>query len=139
MRCWPIWNRPEVRPVWRYLKHPRRVRDQLLGLRRRDITTETLEELWLTDADATVLTIRLTIAEVRGRRVGVGALPQRQAPAQRGFQRTEPADRTPIGRGARQPAGADVSPPSAVPSRTLHDGDEIVLSGWPVRRAARRA
>jgi type VII secretion protein EccE len=47
-----------VRPFWRYLKTP----DGFVTsfwVSPGDITTETLEELWLTDADVTVMTIRI--------------------------------------------------------------------------------
>ena len=50
-----------VRPFWRYLKTP----DGFVTsfwVSPGDITSETLEELWLTDADTTVMTIRI-IAE----------------------------------------------------------------------------
>jgi type VII secretion protein EccE len=50
-----------VRPFWRYLKTP----DGFVTsfwVSPGDITSETLEELWLTDADVTVMTIRI-IAE----------------------------------------------------------------------------
>jgi type VII secretion protein EccE len=50
-----------VRPFWRYLKTP----DGFVTsfwVSPADITSETLEELWLTDADVTVMTIRI-IAE----------------------------------------------------------------------------
>jgi type VII secretion protein EccE len=50
-----------VRPYWRYLKTP----DGFVTsfwVSPGDITSETLEELWLTDADVTVMTIRI-IAE----------------------------------------------------------------------------
>jgi type VII secretion protein EccE len=51
----------QVRPFWRYLKTP----DGFVTsfwVSPGDITSETLEELWLTDADVTVMTIRI-IAE----------------------------------------------------------------------------
>jgi ESX secretion system protein EccE len=51
----------QVRPYWRYLKTP----DGFVTsfwVSPGDITSETLEELWLTDADVTVMTIRI-IAE----------------------------------------------------------------------------
>ncbi|HEY1842009.1 MAG TPA: type VII secretion protein EccE [Mycobacterium sp.] len=50
-----------VRPFWRYLKTPDGYVTSF-WVSPGDITSETLEELWLTDADVTVLTIRI-IAE----------------------------------------------------------------------------
>ena len=41
-----------------------------------DITSETLDWLWLHNIDATVVTVRLTAAAGPGRGVGVGALSQ---------------------------------------------------------------
>ena len=50
-----------VRPFWRYLKTPDGYVTSF-WVSPGDITSETLEELWLTDADVTVMTIRI-IAE----------------------------------------------------------------------------
>lgn len=50
-----------VRPFWRYLKTPDGYVTSF-WVSPGDVTSETLEELWLTDADVTVLTIRI-IAE----------------------------------------------------------------------------
>ncbi len=58
-----------IRPYWRYLKTP----DGFVTsfwVSPSDITSQTLEELWLTDADVTVLTIRL-IADGREADVAV--------------------------------------------------------------------
>ncbi len=69
-----------IRPFWRYLKTPDGYVTSF-WVSPSDITTETLEELWLTDADVTVMTIRL-IADGREADVcGVGALPQSPAAA----------------------------------------------------------
>jgi type VII secretion protein EccE len=51
----PTWSRPG----WRYLKHFNGFATSF-WLTPSDITTETLEELWLPDAEATVVTIQLT-------------------------------------------------------------------------------
>ncbi len=58
-----------IRPYWRYLKTP----DGFVTsfwISPSDITSETLQELWLTDADVTVMTIRL-IADGREADVAV--------------------------------------------------------------------
>ena len=58
-----------VRPFWRYLKTPDGYVTSF-WVSPGDISSETLEELWLTDADVTVLTIRI-IAEGRQADVSV--------------------------------------------------------------------
>ena len=58
-----------IRPFWRYLKTPDGYVTSF-WVSPSDITSETLEELWLTDADVTVLTIRL-IADGREADVAV--------------------------------------------------------------------
>jgi type VII secretion protein EccE len=58
-----------IRPYWRYLKTPEGFVTSF-WVSPADITSETLAELWLTDADATVLTIRL-IADGREADVAV--------------------------------------------------------------------
>jgi type VII secretion protein EccE len=58
-----------IRPFWRYLKTPNGYVTSF-WVSPADITSETLEELWLTDADVTVMTIRL-IADGREADVAV--------------------------------------------------------------------
>jgi type VII secretion protein EccE len=58
-----------IRPFWRYLKTPDGYVTSF-WVSPADITSETLEELWLTDADVTVMTIRL-IADGREADVAV--------------------------------------------------------------------
>jgi ESX secretion system protein EccE len=58
-----------IRPFWRYLKTPDGYVTSF-WVSPSDITSETLEELWLTDADVTVMTIRL-IADGREADVAV--------------------------------------------------------------------
>jgi type VII secretion protein EccE len=58
-----------IRPFWRYLKTPDGYVTSF-WVSPADISTETLEELWLTDADVTVMTIRL-IADGREADVAV--------------------------------------------------------------------
>jgi type VII secretion protein EccE len=58
-----------IRPFWRYLKTPDGYVTSF-WVSPSDISTETLEELWLTDADVTVMTIRL-IADGREADVAV--------------------------------------------------------------------
>lgn len=58
-----------IRPYWRYLKTPDGYVTSF-WVSPADITSETLQELWLTDADVTVLTIRL-IADGREADVAV--------------------------------------------------------------------
>ena len=93
----PTWSRPG----WRHLKHFNGFATSF-WLTPSDITTETLEELWLADVGATVITIRLVTSGGRPAAVGLGALPQRQPAAPRGVVGTQPAHRPPTGRGARQ-------------------------------------
>ena len=56
----PTWSRPG----WRHLKHFNGFATSL-ALTPSDITSETLDELWLPDTDATVVTIRLTTRDDR--------------------------------------------------------------------------
>ena len=55
-----------TRPGWRHLKHPDGYVTSFWVLPR-DITSETLDWLWLHDTDATVVTIRLTAAAGRAK------------------------------------------------------------------------
>lgn len=119
----PTWSRPG----WRHLKHFNGFTTSF-WVTPSDITTETLDELFQPDTDATVLTIRLTSwvgrpqvsAWVRyhsGRRIpraisaGLNRLTGRQLAAVR----------------ASLPAPT-VRAPLVVPSRSLHDDDELILS-----------
>jgi type VII secretion protein EccE len=126
----PTWSRPG----WRHLKHFNGYATSF-WISPQDITSETLEHLWLPDTDATVVTIRLTpepdhrttvSAWVRYHSdtrlpkevwAGLNRLTGRQLPAVR----------------ASLPAPA-ARPPLKVPARELHDHDALAVPVHPMRQ-----
>lgn len=127
----PTWSRPG----WRYLKHFNGFATSF-WLTPSDITTETVEDLWQPDTQATVLTIRLT---TRGGRPLVSA-----------WVRYHSDRRTPKGVPSglnrltgRQLAAVRASLPAptprpllVVPTRDLLEGDELVLPVAEVQESA---
>ncbi|BBX61504.1 ESX-5 secretion system protein EccE5 [Mycobacterium saskatchewanense] len=127
----PTWSRPG----WRHLKHFNGFATSF-WLTPSDISTETLEDLFRPDTDATVLTIRLTSWAGRPqvsawvRYHSDGRLP-REVSA--GLNRLT----------GRQLAAVRASLPAptirtqlVVPSRGLHDDDELVLSVGQVQESS---
>lgn len=118
----PTWSRPG----WRHLKHFNGFATSF-ALTPSDITTETLDELWLSETDATVLTIRLTNTDS-----------QPQVSAWVRYHTDRPVSKD-VSAGlnrltGRQLAAVRASLPApstrsllAVPSRGLLDQDELVL------------
>ncbi|WP_156689985.1 type VII secretion protein EccE [Mycobacterium sp. Marseille-P9652] len=119
----PTWSRPG----WRHLKHFNGFATSF-WLTPSDITTETLEDLFTPDTDATVLTIRL---------VSSGGRPQVSAWVRYHTDGRLPRD---ISSGLNRLTGRQlaavraslpapsVRAPLVVPSRGLHDDDDLVLS-----------
>jgi type VII secretion protein EccE len=127
----PTWSRPG----WRYLKHFNGFATSF-WLTPSDITTETLDELWLPDTEATVLTIRITTRD---------DLPQVAA-----WVRYHSDSRLPRGVSSglnrltgRQLAAVRASLPApttrpilTVPTRGLLEGDDLVLQVGQLEGAA---
>jgi type VII secretion protein EccE len=130
----PTWSRPG----WRYLKHFNGFATSF-WLTPSDITTETLEELWLPDAEATVLTIQLTSDDGQ--------------PEVAGWVRYHSDSRLPRGVSSglnrltgRQLAAVRASLPApttrallVVPTRELLEDDDLVLQVGQVRESAERS
>ncbi len=119
----PTWSRPG----WRHLKHFNGFATSF-WLTPSDISTETLDELFRPDADATVLTVRL-VSE--GGRPYVSAwvryhsdsrLPQEVSA---GLNRLTGRQLAAVRASLPAPS---IRPLLIVPSRGLHDDDELVLS-----------
>ncbi|BBY20590.1 type VII secretion protein EccE [Mycobacterium stomatepiae] len=129
----PTWSRPG----WRYLKHFNGFATSF-WLTPSDITTETLEELWLPDAEATVVTIQVTADEGQ--------------PQVSGWVRYHSDSRLPRGVSSglnrltgRQLAAVRASLPApttrpllVVPTRGLLADDDLVLQVGQVREGAER-
>jgi type VII secretion protein EccE len=127
----PTWSRPG----WRYLKHFNGFATSF-WLTPSDITTETVDDLWHPDTEATVVTIRLTTLGGR--------------PLVSGWVRYHSDKRTPKGLPnglnrltGRQLAAVRASLPApttrpllVVPTRDLLEGDELVLPVAEVREGA---
>jgi type VII secretion protein EccE len=130
----PTWSRPG----WRYLKHFNGFATSF-WLTPSDITSETLEELWLPDAEATVLTIQLTSDDGQ--------------PEVAGWVRYHSDSRLPRGVSSglnrltgRQLAAVRASLPApttrallVVPTRELLEDDDLVLQVGQVREGAERS
>ncbi len=129
----PTWSRPG----WRYLKHFNGFATSF-WLTPSDITSETLEELWLPDAEATVVTVQLTADDGR--------------PEVSGWVRYHSDSRLPRGVSSglnrltgRQLAAVRASLPApttrpllVVPTRGLLEDDDLVLQVGQVREGAER-
>ncbi len=119
----PTWSRPG----WRHLKHFNGFVTSF-WLTPSDITTETLDERWQAEAVATVLTIRLT---ARGGRPQVSAWVRYHSDSRlprevwSGLNRLTGRQLAAVRASLPAPA---TRPLLVVPSRTLHDDDELVLS-----------
>jgi type VII secretion protein EccE len=115
-----------VRPFWRYLKTPDGYVTSF-WVSPGDITSETLEELWLTDADVTVLTIRL-IAE--GHEADVSVWVRYHSDKRLGKEAFSGLNRL-TGRQLGAVAHSLPAPtsrrPLPMPSRTLGDGEDILV------------
>jgi type VII secretion protein EccE len=96
-----------------------------------DITSETLDRLWLADTDATVVTIRLTAAAGRAE---VSAWVRYHSGEQLGkdvWARAESAHRPPVGAlRASLPAPA-TRPTLVVPARALRDHEQFAARVGP--------
>jgi type VII secretion protein EccE len=115
-----------VRPFWRYLKTPDGYVTSF-WVSPGDISSETLEELWLTDADVTVLTIRL-IAE--GHEADVSVWVRYHSDKRLGKEAFSGLNRL-TGRQLGAVAHSLPAPtsrrPLPMPSRTLGDGEDILV------------
>ena len=115
-----------IRPFWRYLKTPDGYVTSF-WVSPSDISTETLEELWLTDADVTVMTIRL-IADGREADVAVWV---RYHSHQRLRKETFNGLNRLTGRQLGAVASSIPAPtsrrPLPMPSRILDDGEGILV------------
>lgn len=130
----PTWSRPG----WRYLKHFNGFATSF-WLTPSDITTETLDELWLPDAEATVVTLQLTSDNGQ--------------PQVSGWVRYHSDSRLPRGVSSglnrltgRQLAAVRASLPAptsrpllVVPTRDLLADDDLVLQVGQVREDAERS
>jgi type VII secretion protein EccE len=127
----PTWSRPG----WRHLKHFNGFATSF-WLTPSDINTETLEELFRPDTEATVLTIRLVSEGGRPyvsawvRYHSDGRLP-REVSA--GLNRLTGRQLAAVRASLPAPT---IRPPLIVPSRGLHDDDELVLSVGQVREGS---
>ena len=128
-----------VRPFWRYLKTPGGYVTSF-WVSPGDITSETLEKLWFTDADVTVLTIRI-IAEGRQADVSVWVRyhsdKRLRKEAFRGLNRLTGRQ---LGAVAHSLPAPTSRRPLPMPSRTLGAGEEIAVpvgavAGQPVGAA----
>jgi type VII secretion protein EccE len=115
-----------IRPFWRYLKTPDGYVTSF-WVSPSDISTETLEELWCTDADVTVMTIRL-IADGREADVAVWV---RYHSHQRLRKETFSGLNRLTGRQLGAVAASIPAPtsrrPLPMPSRILDDGEGILV------------
>jgi type VII secretion protein EccE len=115
-----------IRPFWRYLKTPDGYVTSF-WVSPADITSETLEELWLTDADVTVMTIRL-IADGREADVAVSV---RYHSDKRLRKETFSGLNRLTGRQLGAVAASLPAPtsrrPLPMPSRILDDGEGILV------------
>jgi type VII secretion protein EccE len=127
----PTWSRPG----WRYLKHFNGYATSF-WLTPSDITTETLDELWLPDTEATVVTIQLTI---HGGRPQVSAWVRYHSDSR--LPREIPSGLNRLT--GRQLAAVRASLPApttrsllVVPTRGLLEGDDLVLQVGQARESA---
>jgi type VII secretion protein EccE len=115
-----------IRPYWRYLKTPEGFVTSF-WVSPADITSDTLAELWLTDADATVLTIRL-IAD--GREADVAAWVRYHSDKRLRKETFSGLNRL-TGRQLGAVAASLPAPtsrrPLPMPSRILDDGEGILV------------
>jgi type VII secretion protein EccE len=115
-----------VRPFWRYLKTP----DGFVTsfwVSPCDITSATLEELWLTDADVTVMTIRL-IAEGHEADVSVWVrYHSHQRLRKEAFSGLNRLTGRQLGAVAASLPAPTSRRPLPMPSRTLGDGEDILI------------
>jgi type VII secretion protein EccE len=115
-----------VRPFWRYLKTPDGYATSF-WVSPGDITSETLEKLWLTDADVTVLTIRI-IAE--GHQADVSVWVRYHSDKRLRKEAFSGLNRL-TGRQLGAVAASLPAPtsrrPLPMPSRTLGDGEDIAV------------
>jgi type VII secretion protein EccE len=127
----PTWSRPG----WRYLKHFNGFATSF-WLTPSDITTETVDDLWLPDTEATVVTIRIT---AHGGRPEVSAWVRYHSDGRLPRAVSSGLNRLT----GRQLAAVRASLPAPtnrplllVPSRGLLDGDDLVLQVGQVREVA---
>jgi type VII secretion protein EccE len=127
----PTWSRPG----WRYLKHFNGFATSF-WLTPSDITTETVDDLWRPDTEATVVTIRIT---AHGGRPEVSAWVRYHSDGRLPRAVSSGLNRLT----GRQLAAVRASLPAPtnrplllVPSRGLLDGDDLVLQVGQVREVA---
>lgn len=127
----PTWRRPG----WRYLKHADGCATSF-WVSPWDLTSETLDELWLADTDATVVTVRVT---ARGGRPQVSALVRyhssERLPKDLWTGLNPLTGRQLAAVRASLPAPAARSP-LVVPARELHDDEQLTVSLVPVQHDA---
>jgi type VII secretion protein EccE len=115
-----------VRPFWRYLKTPDGYVTSF-WVSPGDITSDTLEELWLTDADVTVMTIRL-IAEGHEADVSVWVrYHSHQRLRKEAFSGLNRLTGRQLGAVAASLPAPTSRRPLPMPSRTLGDGEGILV------------
>lgn len=115
-----------IRPFWRYLKTPDGYVTSF-WVSPSDITSETLEELWLADADTTVMTIRL-IAD--GREADVAAWVRyhsHQRLRKEAFSGLNRLTGRQLGAVAASLPAPTSRKPLPMPSRILDDGEGILV------------
>jgi type VII secretion protein EccE len=115
-----------IRPFWRYLKTPDGYVTSF-WVSPSDITSETLEELWLADADATVITIRL-IADGREADVAVWVRYHSHQRLQKStFSGLNRLTGRQLGAVAASLPAPSSRRPLPMPSRILDDGEGILV------------
>ncbi|MBV8862194.1 MAG: type VII secretion protein EccE, partial [Mycobacterium sp.] len=115
-----------IRPYWRYLKTPDGYVTSF-WVSPSDITSETLEQLWLTDADVTVMTIRL-IADGHEADVSVWVRyhsdKRLRKEAFSGLNRLTGRQLGAVGASLPAPSSHR---PLPMPSRTLSNGEDVLV------------
>ena len=115
-----------IRPFWRYLKTPDGYVTSF-WVSPSDITSETLEELWLADADTTVMTIRL-IADGREADVAVWVRYHSHQRLQKStFSGLNRLTGRQLGAVAASLPAPSSRRPLPMPSRILDDGEGILV------------
>ncbi|WP_144209261.1 type VII secretion protein EccE [Mycobacterium tilburgii] len=129
----PTWRRPG----WRYLKHFNGFATSF-WLTPSDITSETLEELWLPDAEVTVVTLQLTADDGQFQVAGLvryhsdSRLP-RGVPS--GLNRLTGSQLAAVRASLPAPT---TRPLLVVPNRELREDDDLVLQVCQVQEGAER-
>ncbi|MGH3598647.1 MAG: type VII secretion protein EccE [Mycobacterium sp.] len=123
----------QIRPYWRHLKTPDRYVTSF-WVSPPDITAETMEQLWLTDTDATVVTVRL-IARGSGAAVSAWVRYHSDKRLRRefwsGLNRLTGRQLRAVGDSLPAPTSRR---PLAMPSRAVGDGEGIAVPVGAVSR-----